>query len=107
MPARHVRNILLTVDNEFGVLTRITALVRREGFNILSLAVAVTENPEVSRMVMAVECVDGAFDRVLGRLRRLGCVRRADEMSPAVDMNGALGRLLSQWDFPGEETAHV
>ncbi len=64
----------LLVDNEFGVLTRITALVRREGFNIRCLAVDETENPEISRLLICVESMQSAVPRVVVRLNRLGCV---------------------------------
>jgi acetolactate synthase I/III small subunit len=75
MAARTTQTLTLMVDNEFGVLTRITALVRREGWNIKSLAVAETLNPAVSRLTLCVECLDNSLPNVLQRLGRLNCVR--------------------------------
>lgn len=65
----------LMVDNEFGVLTRITALIRRAGWNIRSLAVAETALPEVSRLTVCLECRHHSFHTVLERLGRQSCVR--------------------------------
>ncbi|MGI6404607.1 MAG: acetolactate synthase small subunit [Oscillospiraceae bacterium] len=65
----------LLVDNEFGVLTRITALIRRAGWNIRSLAVAETKTPEISRLTICLECRHNTLEQVLDRLKRLDCVR--------------------------------
>ena len=44
--------IELTVSNRFGVLNRITGLYAKRGYNIESLYVNETENPEKSRMLI-------------------------------------------------------
>ena len=44
--------IAVYVDNQFGVLTRVTGLFTRRGFNIDSLTVGVTESPEYSRITI-------------------------------------------------------
>ncbi len=50
------------VENKPGVLNRVASLFRRRNFNIESLAVGRTENPEVSRMTMVVGCPNGDMD---------------------------------------------
>ncbi|GEM_PF-1110738 len=65
----------LLVDNEFGVLTRITALIRRAGWNIRSLAVAETKATETSRLTICLERRHNTVEQVLERLNRLDCVR--------------------------------
>ena len=50
---KHTISVL--VENHAGVLTRITGLFSRRGFNIDSLAVGVTEDKTVSRMTIVVE----------------------------------------------------
>ena len=47
--------ISVLVENHAGVLSRITGLFSRRGFNIDSLAVGVTEDKSVSRMTIVVE----------------------------------------------------
>jgi acetolactate synthase-1/3 small subunit len=42
----------LIVSNHYGVLNRITGLYARRGYNIDSLYVNETENPELSRMMI-------------------------------------------------------
>lgn len=50
------------VENKPGVLNRVASLFRRRNFNIESLAVGRTENPEVSRMTVIVDCPNGEVD---------------------------------------------
>ena len=75
MSQRTVQSLILMVDNEFGVLTRVTALIRRDGWNIKSLVVAETMNPAVSRLTISVECIDSTLPHVLDKLGHLACVR--------------------------------
>lgn len=82
MSLRSVQTLILILDNEFGVLTRVTALVRREGWNIKSLAVAETINPALSRLTLSVECIDSTLPRVTQRLAKLACVRSIAVYSP-------------------------
>jgi acetolactate synthase-1/3 small subunit len=50
------------VENKPGVLNRVASLFRRRNFNIESLAVGRTDNPEVSRMTIVVDCPNGDVD---------------------------------------------
>jgi acetolactate synthase-1/3 small subunit len=45
-------SVELLVSNHYGVLNRITGLYARRGYNIDSLYVNETENPEISRMMI-------------------------------------------------------
>jgi acetolactate synthase-1/3 small subunit len=47
--------LIALVENRPGVLNRVASLFRRRNFNIESLAVGRTENPEISRMTIVVE----------------------------------------------------
>ena len=44
--------IAVYVDNQFGVLTRVTSMFTRRGFNIDALTVGETESPEYSRITI-------------------------------------------------------
>jgi acetolactate synthase-1/3 small subunit len=45
-------SVELIVSNHYGVLNRITGLYARRGYNIDSLYVNETENPDLSRMMI-------------------------------------------------------
>lgn len=47
--------LMALVENKPGVLTRVASLFRRRGFNIESLTVGHTDNPDISRMTIVVD----------------------------------------------------
>ncbi len=59
------------VVNHAGVLSRVAGLFSRRGFNIDSLAVGVTENPEVSRMTIVVDGDEYVVEQVSKQLNKL------------------------------------
>ena len=54
---RHTLSVL--VDNEAGVLSQVSRLFTRKGYNIESLAVGTTDEPDVSRITIEVMADDG------------------------------------------------
>jgi len=66
---RHTISVL--VENKFGVLARISTLFAARGFNIDSLAVGETENPEVSCMTIIVRGNDKILEQVEKQLNKL------------------------------------
>jgi acetolactate synthase-1/3 small subunit len=50
------------VENKPGVLNRVASLFRRRNFNIESINAGTTENPDVSRMTIVVDCPNGDID---------------------------------------------
>jgi acetolactate synthase-1/3 small subunit len=66
---RHIISILL--QNEAGALTRVTSLFSSRGYNIESLSVAATEDPEVSRLTMVTEGSDAVIDQITKQLFKL------------------------------------
>jgi len=54
----------ILVANHFGVLMRVTTIFSRRAFNIKSLTVAETENPEVSRITILMEGAAAAAKQV-------------------------------------------
>ncbi len=66
---KHTLSVL--VENKPGVLARVAGLFSRRGFNIDSLAVGVTENPEISRMTIVVEGDDRVLEQVTKQLNKL------------------------------------
>jgi len=66
---RHTLAVL--VDNKPGVLARVSGLFSRRGFNIESLAVGMTEDPEISRMTIVVRGDDRVLAQVTSQLGKL------------------------------------
>lgn len=71
----------LLVENRSGVLTRVAGLFSARGFNIESLSVAETQNPEVSRMTIVVPGDDKILDQVRKQIDRLVDVYEAHDFS--------------------------
>lgn len=67
--AKHILSVL--VENHAGVLSRVAGLFSRRGFNIDSLAVGVTENPDISRMTIIVDGDDYVVEQVSKQLNKL------------------------------------
>jgi len=63
--------ISVLVENQAGVLSKITALFARRAFNIDSLAVGVTEDESVSRITMIVDSGSHAAEQVEKQLHKL------------------------------------
>ncbi len=66
---RHVISVL--VRNKPGVLARVSGLFSARGFNIESLAVGETEDPEVSRMTVVVPGDEQILEQVRKQLSKL------------------------------------
>ncbi len=63
--------ISLIVENKFGVLARIAGLFSARGYNIDSLSVGTTEDPEVSRMTIVVKGDERILEQVVKQLNKL------------------------------------
>ena len=64
------------VNNHFGVLTRVSGLFARRGYNIDSLNVGVTENPKYSRMTIIVTGDEYVKEQIVRQLAKLHDARR-------------------------------
>ena len=59
------------MENKFGVLTRVTGLFSGRGYNIDTLNVGPTENPNVSRMTIVTRGDDATVDQIVKQLNKL------------------------------------
>jgi acetolactate synthase-1/3 small subunit len=75
----HTLSIL--VDNKPGVLTRVTGLVARRGFNIESLAVDRTEDARLSRVTVVVQADDVSVEQITKQLHKLINVHKINDLS--------------------------
>ncbi len=72
----------MLVVNQSGVLTRISGMFARRGFNIDSLEVGVTEDPTRSRMTITMTGEDYDRDQIVKQLEKLHDVLVVREMIP-------------------------
>ena len=73
--------IAALVENKFGVLARISGLFSARGFNIVSLAVGETEDPEMSRMTIVVDADERILEQVKKQLNKLIDVIRVNDLT--------------------------
>ena len=76
---KHVISAL--VENQPGVLARIAGLFSGRDFNIDSLAVGETEDPELSRMTIVAEGDESVLEQIIKQLRRLINVIKVQDLS--------------------------
>lgn len=66
----------ILVSNHFGVLTRVTNLFSRRGFNIKQLTVGETQDPSVSRITIVTQGDDETLSQIQKQLAKLEDVKR-------------------------------
>ena len=66
---RHTLSVL--VENQFGVLTRVTGMVSGRGFNIDTLNVGPTQDPKLSRITVTVQGDNEQLDQCIKQLQKL------------------------------------
>ena len=72
----------IVVRNQPGVLMRVAGMFSRRGFNIDSLAVGTTQNPEFSRMTVTMEADEPTIIQVTKQLAKLVEVERVKVLPP-------------------------
>jgi acetolactate synthase-1/3 small subunit len=77
---KHVLSIL--VENKPGVLARIAGLFARRGFNIDTLAVGPTDDPNISRITLTLDGAVHPIDQVTKQLHKLVNVLKIRDMEP-------------------------
>ena len=88
-PATH-HLLSVLVENKAGVLARVAGLFARRGFNIISLAVAPTEDERLSRITIVVDAESAPLEQVTKQLFKLINVVKITELDP----RGAVEREL-------------
>lgn len=83
-------NIAVIVENKSGVLTRIAGLFSRRSFNIDSLSVGTTDNPDYSRMTITVQGDRDVLEQVIKQLSKLINVIRVSELDPVESLEREL-----------------
>lgn len=107
----HIYSVL--VENRFGVLARVAQLFARRGFNIFSLAVSETQDPNYSRMTIVVDANDTPLEQVVKQMHKLIPVIKITEIAvgeglerelalicvkAGADLRGQITELVSIFD---------
>jgi acetolactate synthase I/III small subunit len=77
---KHILSIL--VENKPGVLTRISGLFARRGFNIDTLAVGPTDDDAISRITLTLDGAVHPIDQVTKQLHKLVNVLKIRDLEP-------------------------
>ncbi|WP_292485471.1 acetolactate synthase small subunit [Methanohalobium sp.] len=72
--------LAVLVENKYGVLARVAGLFSRRGYNIDSLAVGITDDPDISRMSIVVHGDDYVLEQVTKQLNKLVDVIRVTDL---------------------------
>lgn len=70
----------ILVDNTAGVLSRVSGLFSRRGYNITSLTVGETQDPSISRMTVVVKGDNQVIEQIKKQLSKLEDVREIKEL---------------------------
>lgn len=97
---RHTLSVL--VENSSGVLSQVSRLFSRRGYNIESLAVGTTDSPEISRITIEVSCSDNSAKQLVSQLLKLLPVYSVKELSPENSLRRELVMIKVR-----AETSHV
>src|SRR5580704_4957153 len=78
-----LQTISLLLENKPGALLRVTGVLSARGYNIESLTVAKTLDPELSRMTIVVDVEERLRDQVIKQMNKLINVLQATDLTSA------------------------
>ncbi|MDR3899944.1 MAG: acetolactate synthase small subunit [Slackia sp.] len=76
---KHILSVL--VENKSGVLSRVTGMISRRGFNIESLTVAPTEDCTMSRLTAIVNADEVGYEQITKQLHKLVSVYKITDLT--------------------------
>lgn len=100
---RHVLSAL--VENKPGVLSRVTGLISRRGFNIESLSVGPTEDPTMSRVTAIVRADEVAYEQITKQLHKLISVHKITDLTDEASIEREL--VLFKVSAPPERRGEI
>ena len=80
----HKKVFQLLVDNTSGVLSRISGLFSRRGYNIESITAGTTADPRFTRITIVASGDDLILEQIEKQVRKLVDVRSIKELEPPV-----------------------
>ena len=90
----------LLVDNTSGVLSRISGLFSRRGYNIESITAGTTADPKYTRITIVATGDDEILEQIEKQLRKLTDVRNIKELEPDRSVYRELAMIKVETDSP-------
>ena len=87
----------LLVENTSGVLSRISGLFARRGYNIESITAGVTADPRVTRITIVATGDDEILEQIEKQLEKLVDVLDIKELKPDVSVHSELALIKVSW----------
>ncbi|HHT49258.1 MAG TPA: acetolactate synthase small subunit [Firmicutes bacterium] len=94
---RHILSVL--VEDQSGVLARVSSLFSRRGYNIDSLSVGRTENPGISRMTIVVRGDDHILEQIIKQVKKLINVIKVVRLEPECSVFRELALIKVRTDL--------
>lgn len=98
------RSLSILVDNEAGVMSQVSRLFSRKGYNIESLAVGTTDDPSVSRITIEILADERHADLLCNQLRKLLPVHSVKLLCPEKSIRREL--ILLKINAPNSEACN-
>lgn len=97
------RWIALYVENDVGVLAKVSGLFSGKSYNLQSLTVGTTEREDTSRMTICAQCDDITFEQIKKQLNTMvEVIKVLDLTDTAVHMNEILYAKVLGLDASGK-----
>jgi acetolactate synthase-1/3 small subunit len=104
--SKHV--ISVKVENRSGVLARVAGLFSARGYNIDSLTVSETEQPDISVMTIVVKGDDRVLEQVKKQLNKLiDVIKVSDHSSNPSVQSEAAGDISARGDLPRGDCRYI
>ena len=95
--------IAVYVDNQAGVLTRVTAMFTRRGFNIDALTVGETEHKEYSRITISMSGDEYVREQLINQLKKLYVVKKVEVLDDEpIKLDLMLIKVQNKTEFRSE-----
>ncbi len=98
------QSLSVLVDNEAGVLSLVTRMFSRKGYNIESLAVGTTDDPAVSRITIEILADEDHTKLLCNQLRKLLAVHSVKLLNPGKSLRREL--ILLKVQTPDSEACN-
>jgi acetolactate synthase-1/3 small subunit len=99
----HHQTLSVLVQNHPGVLARVSGMFARRGFNIISLAVAPTDDPDMSRITIVIDVAQTSVEQITKQLFKLVNVVKITELeADAVERELLLATVRARPEHRGQ-----